>query len=99
MSYSGAILTIDTNKMDISKDRAIKENKKVKQGDVIGYTGSTGNSYQGKSKNHLHFGIKDKSTNKRIAPYSLIPDYITFDPTGKKTSALQDGVTPSSKWE
>ena len=100
-------LQIDKNIIDIKlaidftkKYNECKINKKpfqVKKGDIIGYTGSTGNSYQGKNKNHLHFGVK-KSNGSRINPYELLKEYINLDSSGEETHRKQDGITPSGEW-
>lgn len=99
MSYDqkNKTLLIDKNTIDIKVAKSIYKGKKVKKGDVIGYTGSTGNSYQGKDKNHLHFGIK-KSNGVRIDPFELLKEYINFDSSGEETHKKQDGITPSSEW-
>ena len=93
----GSLLVIDNNTIDITIATSIKKGATVKKGQIIGYTGSTGNSYQGKNKNHLHFGIKDMS-GKRISPYELLEKYINLDIEGEDTSKKQDGSTSSSKW-
>ena len=97
MQYSGTKIQIDNNTIDIDIAIMIEDKMMVKKGQIIGYTGSTGNSYQGKAKNHLHFGVKDMS-EKRISPYELLKKHIKLDISGKETSKKQDGITPSSKW-
>ncbi|OED43149.1 hypothetical protein AB832_02715 [Flavobacteriaceae bacterium (ex Bugula neritina AB1)] len=103
VSYNGSELKIDKNIIDIdivTKINDLFESKgvvEVKKGDIIGYTGSTGNSYQGKKRNHLHFGIKDAGGN-RISPYELLEQYFNLDESGGETSSKQDGETPSSEW-
>lgn len=97
ISHSSNNLKIDNNTVDVNLALKIKNGKKVKMGQIIGYTGSTGNSYQGKKMNHLHFGIKDDK-GTRISPYELLEEYINLDESGVVTSKKQDGVTPSSDW-
>ncbi|MEM8940457.1 MAG: hypothetical protein AAGC64_14055, partial [Bacteroidota bacterium] len=42
----------DQNEIDVELALTINENDRIKKGQIIGYTGSTGNSYQGKRRNH-----------------------------------------------
>ncbi len=104
VNYNSSILQIDNNVIDINlivntiNSKFDSDNYvKVKKGQIIGYTGSTGNSYQGKSKNHLHFGIKNSKGN-RVSPYELLENYINLDASGLETSSKQDGVKPSGQW-
>ncbi len=94
--YTGSTLKIDSNVIDLSKARSIKRKSSVKKGQIIGYTGSTGNSHQGKKSNHLHYNVYIDW--KSELPYKIFKEYIGFDPTGKKTSSKQDGETSSGKW-
>ncbi|MEM8940452.1 MAG: hypothetical protein AAGC64_14025, partial [Bacteroidota bacterium] len=52
MHYDDGILKIDQNEIDVELALTINENDRIKKGQIIGYTGSTGNSYQGKRRNH-----------------------------------------------
>ncbi len=104
VSYDGSGLKIDNNIVDIDLIVSTINDKfeaddyvDVKKGQIIGYTGSTGNSYQGKKRNHLHFGIRD-ANGHRISPYELFDQYINLDESGVETSNKQDGITPSGKW-
>ncbi|WP_025740805.1 MULTISPECIES: LysM peptidoglycan-binding domain-containing protein [Aquimarina] len=100
--YSNGILKIDNNEIDVGLISSITNQfeadnyVKVKKGQIIGYTGSTGNSYQGKKRNHLHYNTYIKW--KGVQPYEKFKDYINLDISGTETSKKQDGVTPSSKW-
>ncbi|MEM8940423.1 MAG: M23 family metallopeptidase [Bacteroidota bacterium] len=101
--YDNGILKIDQNEIDVELARSIaKEYEKeddgleVKKGQIIGYTGSTGNSYQGKKMNHLHFNAYLQW--KSVLPYETFKEYFGLDIEGTETSEKQDGVTPSSEW-
>lgn len=82
--------------LDISNKFKPKGKLEVKKGQIIGYTGSTGNSYQGKKANHLHFGITLDGSPQ--LPYEILKEYINIDEDGIETSKKQDGVTSSGKW-
>lgn len=94
--YNNGILKIDQNEIDVELALQIEEGDTVKKGQIIGYTGSTGNSYQGKRANHLHFNTY--INYKSVLPYEQFKDYFGLDASGTETSKKQDGVTPSSKW-
>ncbi|MFC5046164.1 hypothetical protein ACFSTE_04650 [Aquimarina hainanensis] len=101
--YDNGILKIDQNEIDVELALNIKneydlniKTLKVKKGQIIGYTGSTGNSYQGKKANHLHFNTY--INYKSVLPYEEFKEYFNLDISGTETSKKQDGVTPSSKW-
>jgi len=102
--YDGSNLRIDNNIIDVDLMLDVKngfENSNGKglsviKGEIIGYTGSTGNSYQGKKINHLHFNTYINW--KSVFPYEEFKDYFSFDASGVETSTKQDGVTSSSKW-
>lgn len=65
----------------------LKKGAKVKQGEVIGYMGSTGNS----TGAHLHFGIKDSGKWVNPEPY-LDKDYIEVKPATTTTFAIGEKV-------
>ncbi|MEM8940450.1 MAG: hypothetical protein AAGC64_14015, partial [Bacteroidota bacterium] len=100
--YDNGILKIDNNEIDVELALGIlnsfDENQKVdvKKGQIIGYTGSTGNSYQGKKMNHLHFNTYINW--KSVLPYETFKEYFSLDIEGTETSKKQDGVTSSGKW-
>ncbi|MFD0992989.1 hypothetical protein [Tenacibaculum geojense] len=102
ISYDGSTLQIDENFVDIDlittlNDKFKADNSlKINKGQIIGYTGSTGNSYQGKKANHLHFNTYIDW--KSVLPYETFKEYIGLDISGTETSKKQDGVTPSSEW-
>jgi len=104
ISYNGSELKIDNNVIDVDLVLTIKKDfdansKKgldVEKGQIIGYTGSTGNSYQGKKMNHLHFNTYVKG--KGVQPYEKFKEYIGLDVEGTDTSNKQDGLKSSSKW-
>ncbi|WP_062056553.1 M23 family metallopeptidase [Aquimarina longa] len=94
--YSDGILKIDQNEIDVQLAMSIDRNDEVEKGQIIGYTGSTGNSYQGKRANHLHFNTYIKGEG--VQPYEQFKEYFGLDIEGTETSKKQDGVTSSSKW-
>ncbi|MCF6350612.1 MAG: M23 family metallopeptidase [Flavobacteriaceae bacterium] len=99
--YDNGILKIDQNEIDVTLTLEIKNlidnnNSKVEKGQIIGYTGSTGNSYQGKKQNHLHYNTYVNS--KGVQPTVLFKDYINIDIEGIETNSKQDGETSSGKW-
>jgi murein DD-endopeptidase MepM/ murein hydrolase activator NlpD len=61
----------------------VREGQYVKQGDVIGYVGSTGGSPDsptanfGASSAHLHFGLWDRKVNRMINPQSFLENWDT----------------------
>jgi len=93
--YSNGTLTIDENEIDVDLAKSIVVDKEVKKGDIIGFTGSTGNSYQGKKMNHLHFGVSLAGVPQH--PYETLKEYIGLDASGE-TNTKQDGTTRSSEW-
>ncbi|MEM8940421.1 MAG: M23 family metallopeptidase [Bacteroidota bacterium] len=100
--YNNGILKIDQNEIDIEQALKFAKGSPVKKGEIIGFTGSSGNSYQGKHLNHLHFNlyIKDGSKVLSIPPYEdkRFKEYYTFDVSGEETSKKQDGLTSSENW-
>ncbi|QKX06115.1 hypothetical protein HN014_14760 [Aquimarina sp. TRL1] len=94
--YDNGILKIDQNEIDVELALKVTRDLDMKKGQIIGYTGSTGNSYQGKKANHLHFNTY--INNKSVLPYEEFKEYFGLDISGGETSKKQDGVTPSSKW-
>ena len=96
ISYNGSELKIDNNVIDVDLVLSIEKNMKVEKGQIIGYTGSTGNSYQGKKMNHLHFNTYVKG--KGVQPYEKFKEYIGLDVEGTDTSSKQDGLRSSGKW-
>ncbi|MFD0992991.1 M23 family metallopeptidase [Tenacibaculum geojense] len=97
ISFDGIFLEIDNNIIDVELAKNISKGKKVKKGDIIGYTGSTGNALQPKDNNHLHFGIRNQD-RARISPYEMFKEYVNLDASGVETNKKQDGKTPSNQW-
>ncbi|MFC5046160.1 hypothetical protein ACFSTE_04670 [Aquimarina hainanensis] len=94
--YDNGILKIDQNEIDVELALKVTRDLDVKKGQIIGDTGSTGNSYQGKKANHLHFNTY--INYKSVLPYEEFKEYFNLDISGGETSKKQDGVSPSSKW-
>jgi len=63
--------------------RGVKEGQTVKQGDVIGYVGTTGSS----TGNHLHFEVRVNGS--RIDPVDLYKDKVLYARSGGKTVLLK----------
>ncbi len=62
--------------------RAVKQGQVVKQGDVVGYVGTTGRS----TGNHLHFEVRVNGT--RVDPVDYFKDKTLYYRSGGKTVAL-----------
>lgn len=76
---------IYTNYAHLERGLVVKKNQKVKQGDLIGYMGNTGNS----KGNHLHFEVYKggSGTSYRVDPmlYTYVyPEQIVAESTKKE---------------
>ena len=70
ISHTGNLAGIDTISMHLT-NFVVKTGQKVKKGDIIGYSGSTGKS----SGPHLHFEMRKTGTKTRINPNQYFPGF------------------------